>query len=120
MVDRKREKILGIGIDIEKIKRFQKLPFIGNQSFYRKIFTDKEINYCLSFKDPFPHFAVRFSAKEALVKALPAKVKSWLNMEVSFKKEKPCIKLAGFKGRIYLSLAHCKEYAIALVIIEKI
>ena len=120
MADKLKGKILGIGIDIENIERFRKLPFIGNQSFYRKIFIENEINYCLSFSDPYPHFAVRFSAKEALVKALPYKVQDWLDMEVFFKKEKPHIKIRGLSNKIHLSLAHCNDYAIASVCIEAV
>ena len=38
---------IGVGIDLVEIKRFKELPYSTNQSFYTKIFSKDEINYCL-------------------------------------------------------------------------
>ena len=54
-----------IGIDIVLIDKFSKMPYIENKEFYSKIFTDKEIEYCMKFNDPYPHFAGKFALKEA-------------------------------------------------------
>ncbi|NHK31557.1 MAG: holo-ACP synthase [Asgard group archaeon] len=59
-----------IGIDIVDINRFRKFNLEKQRSFYNKVFNDYEINYCLEFKDPYPHFAGLFAAKEAVYKAL--------------------------------------------------
>ncbi len=64
-------KNIGIGIDIVDVNRFMRKPFSSNQSFYEKIFTPKEIKYCLQFKNPAIHFAGKFAAKEAVIKAIP-------------------------------------------------
>ena len=37
--------------------------------FVERVFTDDEIAYCRSRRDPAPHFAARFAAKEAFIKA---------------------------------------------------
>ena len=39
-----------IGIDLSNIERFIKKPFETNKSFYKKIFSEKEITYCLKYK----------------------------------------------------------------------
>ena len=57
---------MAIGVDIEDIDRF-----VGkSENFYKKIFTASEIEYCQNFSNPESHFAGRFCAKEAVVKAL--------------------------------------------------
>ena len=37
----------GIGIDIVKVTRFKNKPYLSNKNFYKKIFMDSEIKYCL-------------------------------------------------------------------------
>ena len=59
-----------IGTDIEEVSRFRNKKYSENKSFYKKIFTDDEIDYCLGKIDPYPHFTARFCAKEATIKAL--------------------------------------------------
>ncbi len=58
--------IQGVGIDIAEIERFKD----KSDSFFRKVFTDNEIEYCLQKGEPAQHFSSRFSAKEAVIKAL--------------------------------------------------
>jgi holo-[acyl-carrier protein] synthase len=60
---------LGIGVDVEEIASFEALPFDAHQHFYARVFTDDEIRYCLTYAAPAEHFAARFAAKEAVVKA---------------------------------------------------
>ena len=43
-----------IGTDIEEVSRFRNKKFYENKSFYKKIFTDDEIDYCLGKIDPYP------------------------------------------------------------------
>lgn len=59
-----------IGMDIQDIEAFRRRPYGENQRFYRRLFTDSEIEYCLARKNPSAHFAARFAAKEAAMKAL--------------------------------------------------
>jgi len=60
------EKNLSIGVDIEEISRFRK----KSRHYWQKIFTPKEIRYCQTKKNAAGHFAGRFAAKEAIIKAL--------------------------------------------------
>jgi phosphopantetheine--protein transferase-like protein len=57
---------IAIGLDIENTERFRQNNL---DSFILRTFSDIEINYCTSQKDPAPHFCARFAAKEAAVKA---------------------------------------------------
>ena len=108
--------ITGIGVDIEEISRFKNLPYVDNQTFYKKIFTEDEIKYCLSKSNPAQHFAARFCAKEACMKALQEEVKDYTKIEVFFDGEKPVVK---WKNKIvHLSLSHEQDKAIAFVIVE--
>jgi holo-[acyl-carrier protein] synthase len=110
---------LSIGIDIVKINRFRKLPYIKNKKFYNKIFTKSEITYCIKYKDPYPHFAVRFAGKEAVIKSIKNKIEM-KDIEISHKKSKPFIKILKKNSfMIHISLSHDGEYAIAMIISEK-
>ena len=61
-------KILGIGVDIVQNKRIRNL--IKNNNFLIRTFGKKEIQISKKFHDKTNYFAKRFSAKEALVKAI--------------------------------------------------
>lgn len=57
------------GVDIVTISRFDKKQ-LQNKSFLNLCFTESEQQYCLSKQNPAQHFAARFAAKEAVIKAL--------------------------------------------------
>jgi holo-[acyl-carrier protein] synthase len=59
-----------IGVDVVEIARFERLDYLSNKQFYLRVFTSNEINYCLSFNSPAPHFAANFAGKEAVYKAV--------------------------------------------------
>lgn len=110
-------KITGIGVDIESISRFRKKSIRNNIAFYNKIFTAREIDYCLGKRDPYPHFTARFCAKEAFIKAISQKIMDYRSIEIKQNNNKPAIK---WKGRpVFLSLAHDRSKAIAFVTIAK-
>ena len=62
--------ILGLGFDATDIPRIQKTFEQYGDRFLRRIFTDGEIAYCTRRRNPVPHLAGRFAAKEAAMKAL--------------------------------------------------
>ncbi len=110
--------IRGIGADICEISRFRKMPYNGHKSFYNKIFSKAEIDYCLSKAHPEQHFAARFSAKEAFIKAGGLKLKDLKKIEIVNKKNgQPQISYGGFGGRMLLSLSHTNNTALAVVIL---
>lgn len=59
------------GIDLLPISRIENLLEEFGQSFVDRIYTNDEAEYCRSQADSPQHFAVRWAAKEATIKALP-------------------------------------------------
>lgn len=66
----KSSPIKGIGNDIIEIDRIRKTYDLHGERFLEKLFSKEEKEYCFKHKDPIPHLAARFSAKESIVKAL--------------------------------------------------
>jgi holo-[acyl-carrier protein] synthase len=62
--------IVGLGIDATDLHRVRQMVERYGDRFVRRVFTDAEIAYCRRRRDPVPHFAGRFAAKEAGMKAL--------------------------------------------------
>ena len=60
---------VGLGVDIVEIARMKKI-LERSPSFARKVFSCEECCYCEDTATPEVHFATRFAAKEAVVKAL--------------------------------------------------
>lgn len=113
-----------IGVDCEDIARFRRLPYAKSEYFYKRVFTPAEIGYCVSCREPYHRFAVRFAAKEAVIKALSGIARPYYR-DIEVRKEKSGrprihIDLKKFKEAngidILLSLAHSKTHAIAFVI----
>jgi holo-[acyl-carrier protein] synthase len=112
--------ILGIGNDIIEIERIRSSYDRYGYQFLSRLFSTKEQDYCLKFKDPVPHLAARFSGKESIVKALGTgfgKNASWLDMEIiNDEQGKPCvffseeIKQRLQNPQVLLSISHCKLY----------
>ena len=111
-----------IGIDIVKVSRFKKKPLKNNQNFYKKIFSDAEINYCKKFNSPYEHFAGKFAIKEALIKSINEKI-SLREIKTSHKNSKPIVKIKNSldkKYRFIISMSHEKDVAVAVVISEEV
>ena len=109
-----------IGIDIVKVKRFADKPFSKNKTFYKKIFLESEIKYCLKYKNPAERFAGKFALKEAVIKSLDRKI-NFSEIETSHLKSKPIVSLKKFakKYTFISSLSHEKDFSIAVVICQK-
>ncbi len=122
--------IYGIGIDLVKIDRMKAVVDKWDKKFLERVFTEDEIAYCYEHKNPYLSLAVRFAAKEALIKAISSEVMVPLTeIEIMrYENGKPCIKVKGrlkefFKEKLirhcHLSLSHEREYGIACVILER-
>jgi len=113
--------VIGIGIDIIDVERVQKLAE-KNPRFLERIFTPKEIDYCLKKKNKYQHLAARFAVKEAFFKAIGKRI-SWQDVELfNLRSGKPQLDIK-FKERFSIqkalvSISHLKEYAVAAVILE--
>jgi holo-[acyl-carrier protein] synthase len=124
--------IAGLGIDMIEVDRVA--TKIGKEAGFRElVFSKNEIDYCEAATNKFEHYAARFAAKEAFLKAIGS---GWLNgtafNEIEITKDdlgKPgLILLGGIANliarnlgviKISVSLSHLKTIASAIVIIEK-
>ncbi len=122
--------IYGIGVDIVRVERMKIAHEKWGDTFFKKIFSPDEITYCFKKSDPYPSLAVRFAAKEAVIKAIGAEINVRLkDVEVTNNdKGRPSVIVRGElqdffnKNNIkhtHLSLSHEKKYAVASVVLEK-
>src|SRR5271168_3247543 len=65
-----RMEILGIGTDIIECPRIGKMVENHGEMFLRRVYTEREIRYCQARKHAIEHFAGRWAAKEAILKAI--------------------------------------------------
>lgn len=118
--------IRGIGSDIIEVDRIQAAMNRHGERFLQRIFSPEEIRYCFSHQDAARHFAGRFAAKEAIVKALGTGFRqgvTWLDMEVlNDSLGKPevvlTLRLLELCGQtsVMVTISHCKQYATATAI----
>lgn len=121
-----RAMIKGIGNDIIEIPRMRRAIRRHQARFLDRVFTLKEQQYCLSHHESERHFAGRFAAKEAIVKALGVGLKtglSWLDFEIlNDHHGKPVVNLSPSVEKLFntpnilISISHCKEYATAIAL----
>lgn len=119
-----RDVKIASGVDIVEIGRVQKsIEHIG-EKFLETIYTEKEIQYCESHRvNKFQHYAARFAAKEALYKALSRFMDkdelNWKQFEIqNLSDGRPVVNIENEKIiSIDLTMSHCKEYAVAQVVV---
>ncbi|MBK9973375.1 MAG: holo-ACP synthase [Planctomycetes bacterium] len=123
--------ILGIGTDIVDVARIEKLLRDKRDDFLPRVFSAQEVSYCDGKAAAAVHFAARFAAKEAFMKAIGtgwAKGVGFSEIAVTNDPDgKPVLQVKGIAKDIldgfgpsflWLSLSHTKEYAMAMVVIE--
>lgn len=116
-------RIVGIGNDIVEVDRLKKAIQRQGQKFLDRIYTEAEQTYCLRYQESARHFAGRFAAKEAIVKALGTGFRegiTWQDIEiVNDSQGKPIVRLSESVNKIFndpeilLSISHCHAYAMA-------
>ncbi|MHC4840912.1 MAG: holo-ACP synthase [Planctomycetota bacterium] len=123
--------IVGIGTDIVDVARIQKLLDEKPDEFLSRVFTETEIDYCRTKKRPAVHYAARFAAKEAFMKAIGT---GWakgvgfgqigvINDDdgapslVLTEQALTCMADAG-ATKTHVTASHTNEYATATVILE--
>lgn len=119
-------KLLGTGVDLVENGRLKRSVDQFGRKFLDRVFVASEIAYCEGMRDPVPHFAVRFAAKEAVSKAFGTGIGeqiNWTDIEIRRKASgEPFVVLHG-NGRdlakrrgvdeIHLSLSHTETYSVA-------
>lgn len=119
------------GVDIIEISRIQEAIEKNGEMFLNKVFSKLEIEFCENTnKMKYQHYAARFAAKEAVIKAISElvvynKEDVWKNIVVKNKESgKPFIEFSGQLSYLNvnkenniesmdLSISHIKDYAIA-------
>jgi holo-[acyl-carrier protein] synthase len=123
--------IVGLGVDIVEIERIRRVISSAGGRFIERVYTPAETEFCARQRDPAPHFAARFAAKESLFKALGpgwAEGVQWRDVEVERGEGgRPMLVLRGNAlaksveigaARFHVSLTHGEGSAVAVVILE--
>lgn len=123
--------IVGTGIDMVDVKRIEEKVLKGN-GFTEKVFSQREVTFCESKPAKYEHYAARFAAKEAFLKATGKGLQAGTDLyEIEIVHdafEKPEVVLHGnFKelalqngwNKIHVSLTHIPTMACAVVILEQ-
>lgn len=112
-----------VGIDIIEIERINQAINTWKELFLNRVFTSEELSYC---QKKVESLAVRFAAKEAVVKAIGADFlhAGWKDIEIlNSDIGTPIVCL--HRGALHkaknmglstfsISLSHCKDYAVAI------
>lgn len=119
-------KIIGQGIDLVECERVERVWRMHPERFLARILTPSERVYCARRKNPVPHIAGRFAAKEAILKMLGTGWRgqiAWTDMEVlNDSAGQPLVALSGESAsvarrlgitRILISITHTEKHAAA-------
>jgi holo-[acyl-carrier protein] synthase len=122
--------VIGIGVDIVEVRRVAS-ALSGSLNMMQRVFTPAEIDHCSQRKNEYQHFAGRFAAKEAVLKALGTGWQGgirWTDVDViAGDAGKPEVRLHGKAKerldesgarRVLVSITHGKEYAVAVAVLE--
>jgi holo-[acyl-carrier protein] synthase len=121
--------ILGIGTDIVECLRIAQMIERHGELFITRVYTAHEIEYCQSRKQGTQHFAGRWAAKEAVLKALGTGWRrgiSWRDVEIrNLRSGSPTVALYGGAKdymdehnitQILITISHCRTHATAYAI----
>ena len=121
--------IIGLGLDATDIGRIRATIDRYGTRFLTRIFTEGEVAYCMRRREPAIHFAGRFAAKEATMKALGtghSRGVLWRDVEVVRRGGPPQLQLHGGAARHFqamggrsslLTITHSETLALAETLI---
>ena len=122
-------KIVGIGTDIIEVLRIAQMIERHGELFVTRVYTPFEIQYCQQRKMSTQHYAGRWAAKEAVLKALGTgwrKGISWRDVEIrNDSSGRPTVALRGGAAdvveqlgitEVQVSISHCRSHATAFAI----
>jgi holo-[acyl-carrier protein] synthase len=124
--------IYGIGVDLVENDRIEKIIQKWGEKFLSRVFSDREVAYCRRPAQASVHYGARFAVKESFLKAIGTGLGRGVKLlEIEVVNEesgKPQLMLSGGAReylvkagieRIHLSITHTKNYASAMVLLEK-
>ena len=119
-------EIVGIGTDVVECLRIGRMIEQHGELFLTRVYTEREIRYCNARKRAVEHFAGRWAAKEAILKAMGTGRShgiAWIHIEVrNGEQGRPQVRIGGAAretarergiGDILVSISHCRTYATA-------
>ena len=122
--------VRGVGTDLIECSRIAKVLERQKERFLKRVFTGEEQEYCFRMKNPVPHLAARFAAKEAVSKCFTTGIGDalgWKSIEViKGQRQEPYIRLderglALLKqvgaNDVLISLAHTENYGLAVAVL---
>jgi holo-[acyl-carrier protein] synthase len=122
--------VFGIGTDIIEVHRVEE-KLRRTNGLKEKLFTEREIAYCDGKSRPARHFAARFAAKEAFLKAMGTGWSGGYRFDeieiVANDKGQPGITVHGNVedycnahgiARMRVSMSHIEDVAQAVVVLE--
>lgn len=122
-------EIVGLGTDIVECVRIRKMIEDHGELFLQRVYTDKEIRYCQSRRHAAEHFAGRWAAKEAVLKALGTGWRrgiSWRDVEIrNDPSGQPKVAVRGEAKEIakkmrlqdvLITISHCRTFATAYAV----
>src|SRR3989344_2686453 len=115
------------GVILRTSAGFGKLDQKNSGVFLKKVYTKNELDYCFWKAVPAQHLAVRFAGKEAVLKALGGLGLPFVghNTIEIFNNDRgaPQVRFCGHKNfkklSVKISLSHCRDKALAFVVIKK-
>jgi holo-[acyl-carrier protein] synthase len=118
------------GVDIVNVERLERVARRHGERFLDRVFTAEERSYCESKRYKFEHYAARFAAKEAMMKAMEIRRQNRFRFrEIEVRRRptgKPEIALSPESCKrfqlpqgiqIELSMAHERAYAVSFVVL---
>ncbi len=120
--------IIGIGTEIVECVRIAKMIETHGEQFLQRVYTVREIDFCMNRANSMQHFATRWAAKEAVMKAMRCHQQGirWPQIEIAASPaEGPTILLSGVAllwaeqygiDHWLVSLGACRTHATAYVI----
>lgn len=124
-------RVIGIGTDIIECLRIAKMIERHGELFLTRVYTPHEIEYCTARKAATQHYAGRFAAKEAVLKALGTgwtRGIQWRDIEVCNEiGGKPKLALGGAARELaeklgitemHITISHCRTHATAFALAE--
>ena len=122
--------VLGIGTDIIEVPRIGRMIEQHGELFLRRVYTEREIRHCHTRKRALQHFAGRWAAKAAILKALGtgwSRGVAWTDIEVRNGLDgTPKVYVGGAAkdlavergiADILVSISHCRTYATAYAMV---
>jgi holo-[acyl-carrier protein] synthase len=121
--------IVGLGMDATEVDRIAQSLAQYGERFLKRVFTEREIEYCMRRRNPAPHLAGRFAAKEAGMKAIGtghAYGVLWRDLEVIRRGGPPQLQFHNAAGEHFarlgatkalLTITHTDSLALAHVIL---